>query len=154
MKNRIYYFLTNLSTNIFKLISHLFWLLWVHDIESFLVTDAFPNDLLCYTYCHSIFFFFFYLYHGIFALEKRFYRHEIPHVFLDQQEFNEIWLYQPIGKSGSFFLLAQLLSKLDSSSAIVIELGMVIAGVLNLQSFSEFGVCKKIFAVCKACEGC
>lgn len=59
LEDGLYYFMANLSANILKLIPYLFWVFEVNNMKGDLVTNIFPNDPLCYTYCHAVFFDFF-----------------------------------------------------------------------------------------------
>ena len=59
LEDGVYYSLAELGADAFELIPHLLWIFQIHDIEGYLITDAFSDDLLRYTYGHSIFFHFF-----------------------------------------------------------------------------------------------
>lgn len=54
LQNGIYYFLADFNANAFEIVPYPFRVLQVNNIESNLITDPFSNDLLCYTYCHTV----------------------------------------------------------------------------------------------------
>ena len=59
LKNQIYYSLIDFSVDAFQFVLYLFRVLKVYNVEGNLVTNAFFDYPLHYTYCHIIFLDFF-----------------------------------------------------------------------------------------------
>lgn len=55
LKDGVYYFLADLSADVFEFIPYLVGILEVYDIENNLIANTFLDDFLHYTYCHTVF---------------------------------------------------------------------------------------------------
>lgn len=87
LQDQIYYFLADFGTNALKFVPHLFWIFYIYNIDGNLVADALSNNLLSYTYSHSIFFYFFRPDSGILTLGASSSWYQIPNVFFDEHKF-------------------------------------------------------------------